>query len=110
MATGKNLRILARNLLQRIEELDLTRAEVSRQSGVSVRFLSAVARESANPSVLTLEDLADALGTTVAALLVETEPLPPGFERLSVVLSTEHAATVKRWAGEAERELSKRRT
>jgi transcriptional regulator with XRE-family HTH domain len=76
MATGKYSRIVARNVLRRIEELDLTRQEVSRRSGVSVSLLSNIVRELANPSLGTLEDLARALETTVPALLVEPEVLP----------------------------------
>jgi transcriptional regulator with XRE-family HTH domain len=110
MATGKYSRIVARNVLRRIEQLDLTRQEVSRRSGVSVSLLSNIVRELANPSLGTLEDLAAALETTVPSLLVEPETLPPGCERVTLVLPKEHVAAVTRLAAEAERQLKKLRS
>jgi len=51
------------------EGLGLTRQRLARVSGVSVRFLNDVEFGHANPSVLKLEALAEALGTTVETFL-----------------------------------------
>jgi transcriptional regulator with XRE-family HTH domain len=109
MEAGRHGQILAGNVLRRLDELDWTRQELSQRSGVSISFLSELAAGRANPSVRVLEALAAALETSVPELLTDLEPLPPGYERVSVILSKERASEVQRWAAEAEARIRKRR-
>jgi transcriptional regulator with XRE-family HTH domain len=110
MEAGRHAQILAANVLRRLEELELTRQQLSQRSGVSISFLSELTAGRANPSVRVLEALAEALEMSVPGLLTELEPLPPGYEHVSVVLPKERTAAVQRWAAEAEGRIRKRRT
>jgi len=101
------VRILAANVLRRVEELDMTRQDLSNCSGVSLSFLSELTAGRANPSVRVLEALAEALETSVPVLLTEPEFIPPGYRRVSVVLPEDRAAEVQRWAKEAKPRIRK---
>lgn len=70
---GALLATLARRVRQTRESLRLTRAELSRLSGVSVRFLARIESGEGNISIIRLEALARALGTT-ADRLVRRDP------------------------------------
>jgi XRE family aerobic/anaerobic benzoate catabolism transcriptional regulator len=59
------LKSLGRNLRTRRNEQNLTKARLAQVSGVSLRFLNDVERGLANPSILTLQALAEALNTSI---------------------------------------------
>lgn len=66
------------------EAQGLTRQRLAQVSGVSIRFLNDVELGLANPSVLKLQALAEALGTSVAAFLAES-PKDAGPLRISLL-------------------------
>lgn len=66
---------IGRAIRGRRETIGLTRQRLARVSGVSLRFLNDVELGHANPSILKLEALAVALGTTVEAFV--TVPKTP---------------------------------
>jgi XRE family aerobic/anaerobic benzoate catabolism transcriptional regulator len=62
------------------DELGLPRRELAERSGVSLRFLAQLEDGTGNISVARLADVADALGTTPAALLASQSPTANGPE------------------------------
>lgn len=69
-------RIGARTRRLRVDQ-HLTLRELAEKSGVSLRFLLQIESGRANVSVRRLADVADALGTSPAALLADEEPARP---------------------------------
>jgi transcriptional regulator with XRE-family HTH domain len=67
---------LGRNLAVRRKALGLTQADVAERLGVDTETLSRFERGKHVPSLLTLERLADTLGSTCADLLGQTPPVP----------------------------------
>jgi XRE family aerobic/anaerobic benzoate catabolism transcriptional regulator len=65
------LQKIGRAVRDRREGQGLTRQRLAQVSGVSIRFLNDVEGGLANPSVLKLHALAEALGTTIETLLAE---------------------------------------
>lgn len=106
------------NVLRILDERDMTKNELATLSGVSISFLSDLTTGKANPSLKVMESIAGALNTPLPLLLESTDldqdtldmlaggkmpnSLPPGFERVSVVLPEHQAFIVKKW-GEATR-------
>ena len=70
------LKKIGRAIRDRREALGLTRQRLAQVSGVSIRFLNDVELGLANPSVLKLQALAEALGTSVEAFLAESAEGP----------------------------------
>jgi transcriptional regulator with XRE-family HTH domain len=101
----------------------MTKSELSKRSGVSISFLSDLTTGKANPSLKVMEAIAKALETPLPFLLEMTDldpaaldtlaggkapsSLPPGYERVSVILPEHRAFIVKKWAEEARKKLKK---
>lgn len=109
------------NVLRLIDERGWTKEQLSEISGVSISFISNLTNGRGNPSLRIMEQLANALETSVPALLETTDldhrileqlsggkwsGLPDGFQRVSVVLTDYHAYTVKKWAEEDKLKLT----
>ena len=75
---------IGRAIRDRREARGLTRQRLAQVSGVSIRFLNDVELGLANPSVLKLLALAEALGTSVESFLAEPSP-GPGPLRISLL-------------------------
>jgi len=71
------LTTLGRNVRKRREKQNLTKASLAQISGVSLRFLNDVERGVANPSVLTLQALAEALDLSFPDLFSPRGESPP---------------------------------
>lgn len=78
------LKRLGRAVRGQRETLGLTRLRLARLSGMSLRFLNDVELGRANPSVLKLEALADALGTSVESFFAPSSA-PPRTLRISLL-------------------------
>lgn len=63
--------VVARNLRRFREERQLSLGELSRRSGLAKQTIASVESSGSNPTVETLERLADALGVSIRALLTE---------------------------------------
>jgi transcriptional regulator with XRE-family HTH domain len=101
------------NILRLLEERDMTKQELSHKAGVSISFLSDLTNGKANPSLRVMENIANALDVPLPVLLETTDldehslmlmahgnpvkSLPPGYVRVSVVLSEQQAFQVRRW-------------
>ncbi len=112
------------NVLRILDELHMTKHELSERSGVSISFLSDLTTGKANPSLKVMEAVAKALETPLPVLLESTDldkaaldilaggkapsSLPPGFEWVSVILPEHRAFIVKRWGEEAKKKLQRR--
>jgi XRE family aerobic/anaerobic benzoate catabolism transcriptional regulator len=71
------LKSLGLSIRTRRKERGLARARLAKVSGVSLRFLNDVEMGRANPSVLKLQALAQALETTVETLFARRDEPPP---------------------------------
>lgn len=101
----------------------MTKQQLADKAGMSISYLSDLTNGKGNPSLEMMENLADALDTPLPTLLEQTDldrdaldalkgaatksSLPPGFERVSVVLPSVQAYQVKQW-GEAARKRLQR--
>lgn len=101
------------NILRILDERDMTYDDLAERSGVSISFISDLARGKANPSLKTMEEIADALDTALPILLELTDldraaleelaggksikSLPKGYERVSAILTAYQAFIVKEW-------------
>lgn len=111
------------NLLRILDERGMTKHELSERSGVSISFLSDLTNGKANPSLRVMGALAAALEVSLPLLLESTDldketldalaggkaprSLPPGYERICVVLPEHQAYIVKRWAETARQKQRK---
>ena len=113
------------NVLRLLQEQGMTKQDLAEKAGISISFLSDLTNAKANPSLKIMESIAEALATPLPLLLEVTDldpealaelqgdtisgkqSLPPGFERVSVVLPEYQAYLVKQW-GEATRKRLRR--
>jgi len=109
------------NVLRILDERGMTKQELSKRSGVSISFLSDLTSGKANPSLRVMGALAAALEVSLPLLLESTDldketldalaggkaprSLPPGYERVSVVLPEHQAFIVKKWGESARQKL-----
>lgn len=110
------------NILRLLEEQGMTKQELSSRAGVSISFLSDLTNGKANPSLRVMESIANALDVPLPTLLETTDmdenslvlmangraakSLPPGYQRVSVVLSEQQAFTVRKWGEQTRAKLS----
>lgn len=108
-------------MLRLLDELNMTKHELSDRSGVSISFLSDLTTGKANPSLKVMEAIAKALDAPLPLLLESTDldkvtldalaggkapsSVPPGYQRVSAILPDYRAFIVKQWAEEARRRL-----
>ncbi len=111
------------NVLRILDELHMTKQELSERSGVSISFLSDLTTGKGNPSLKVMEAIAKALDVPLPLLLESTDmdkaaldalaggkapsSLPPGFERVSVILPEHRAFVVKKWGDQAKKKIQK---
>lgn len=109
------------NILRLLDERGMTKHELSERAGVSISFLSDLTHGKANPSLKVMEAIALALEAPLSLLLESTDldkeslealaggnvmrTLPPGFERVAVVLPEHKAFIVKKWGDETRKKL-----
>ncbi len=101
------------NVLRLLDELGITKNELSDRAGMSVSFLSDLTNGKANPSLKIMESIAKALDVPLPALLEITDldketldilaggkapsSLPDGFVRVTAILTEFQAFTVQQW-------------
>ena len=107
------------NVLRVLDELGISKNELSDRAGMSVSFLSDLTNGKANPSLKIMESIAKALDVALPALLEITDldqesldmlaggkapkSLPSGYVRVAAVLTEYQAFQVRQW-NEANRE------
>lgn len=81
------LHVLATTILALRKKRGWTRRDLAARTGVSERFLADIETEKANPSILKLCDIAEALGTTPVALLGAALPdaVRPGEQIIALL-------------------------
>lgn len=115
--------IFTTNVLRLLGERKMTRQELSEKSGVSISFVSDVTNVKGNPSLKTMEAIADALGVPLPMMLEVTDldadamrelagpksapALPKGYARVWAVLPEHQAFIVSKWAEEAKSRMRK---
>ena len=101
------------NVLRVLDELGISKNELSDRAGMSVSFLSDLTNGKANPSLKIMESIARALDVALPALLEITDldqesldmlaggkapsSLPPGYVRVAAVLTEYQAFQVRQW-------------
>ena len=111
------------NVLRILDELRMTKHELSERSGVSISFLSDLTTGKGNPSLKVMENISRALETPLPILLESTDmdrstldalsggsvpqSLPNGYERVSAVLPSHKAFLVRRWGDETLKKMHK---
>jgi len=109
------------NILRLLDKRNMTKQELSLQAGVSISFLSDLTNGKANPSLRVMESIANALDVALPELLETTDldenslmlmadghpvkSLPPGYVRVSVILSEQQAFQVRKWSETARQKL-----
>lgn len=109
------------NILRLLEERNMTKQELSQQAGVSISFLSDLTNGKANPSLRVMESIAYALDVSLPELLETTDldehslmlmadgkavkRLPPGYVRVSLILSEQQAFRVRQWSEQTRQKL-----
>lgn len=113
--------IFLTNVLRILEQRGMHKNTLSKLTGISPAFLSDLTNGKANPSLKTMEKIAQALGVSLPWLLESTDldpqslivlsggthpaSLPDGFERITAVLPAHKAYIVKQWDAETKRTL-----
>lgn len=114
------------NVLQQLEERDMTKTELSDLSGVSISFLSDLTTGKGNPSLEVMEKIAVALNLPLSFLLESSDmdkqeletlragrglvsDVCPGYERVVAILPEHRAYQVKKWAEEAKKKLNRQK-
>ena len=117
------IQIFYTNILRLLEEQGMTKQNLADKADVSISFLSDLTNGKANPSLKIMRNIAEALDTPLPLLLESSDlstedlaelqgnsskpkqSLPPGYERVSVVLPEFQAFQVKQWAEAARKRL-----
>ena len=106
-------KIFLNNVLTALATRHMTRQDLADKSGVSKSFLSMMASGKANPSLRVMEAIAEALEIPLPTLLEPTDmvyvgnPLPAGYERVTLVLPEFQAFVAKSWAEDARKSVLK---
>lgn len=101
------------NVLRILDERKMTQKELAERAGISTAFISDIAKGQGNPSILTMEAISIALDVSLPVLLDTTDldpktlndlaggkapqSLPPGYKRVSAVLTDYQAYLATEW-------------
>lgn len=104
-------KIFLNNVLTALATRHMTRKDLSAKSGVSTSFLSDMVSGKSNPSLRVMEAIAQALEIPLPTLLEPTDmvyvgnPIPAGYERVTLILPEFQAFVAKSWAEDARRKM-----
>lgn len=123
--------IFGSNVVRLLEEMEITKQEFSALAGVSGGFLTELARGSANPTLRTMQTIAEALGVPLPLLLkplnsdewqaiialsqrkpneLKKEEAPEGYGYVEHVLLPLHKVyVISEWEKEAKKSLRQRK-
>jgi transcriptional regulator with XRE-family HTH domain len=117
--------ILFTNILRLLDERHMTKSELADKAGISVSFLSDLTNGKANPSLKVMEQIAEALQTSLPELLEMTDldretlaalaggqvihSLPEGYVRYTAILTEFQAFSVRQWDEQNRKKLLNRR-
>lgn len=101
------------NVLRILDERAMSQKELAERAGISTAFISDVAKGRGNPSIRTMEAISIALDVPLPVLLESTDlnrqalnelagdkippSLPPGYQRVTVVLTDFQAYMATLW-------------
>lgn len=107
-----------------LNEYGLGKSELAEMGGISSAFMTALTRGEANPTLKTMQALAEALGIPLPLLLrpIESDEwqailslsalsksinpaVPKGYAHVSAILSEKRAEQVKQWERGAKKKL-----
>lgn len=75
--------IFLTNVMRILEELNMTKKELSEKSGISPSFISELTSSDGNPSLRVLEDIANALDVPLSILLESSDMDEKDLQQLS---------------------------
>lgn len=110
------------NVLRLLEERKMTKQDLADQAEISVSFISDMTTGKGNPSLATMQKVAEALEVPLPLLLEVTDMdrmtlqelygvvaskrfLPPGYEWVTAVLPEMQAYQVRKWHEAARKRL-----
>lgn len=112
--------IFFKNVLRLLQEQSMTKHDLAEKAGISTSFMFEVANGKANPSIKTMERIADALNVQLLNLLEPSgldkktlgalhgwdasKGLPDGFVHMAAILTEYQAYNVQQW-NDANRQL-----
>ena len=112
------------NILRILDERGMTKQEFSKETGISISFLSDLTNGKANPSLKVMEAVAESLDIPLPVLLESTDldpeelaqligkpvksRLPPGYEQVVAILPEHQAFIVKKWHAAAREKREKK--
>lgn len=114
------LQIFFKNVRLQLDEQGMTIKELCRRAGITSPTFWMISKGEANPTLSTMEAIANALDVPLPSLF-ETRylppsmqaaikdrksrgaahPLPPGYERVTAVVTKFQAWQIRKWANEA---------
>lgn len=113
--------IFVSNVRRILDERQMKKRELREESGVSQSYITELTNKDANPSLATMEAIAEALDVPLPLLLehsdTEEEALrvlsngrrahsvPPGYKWVAVLLPEAKAFVVNRWAEQVRRRI-----
>lgn len=117
-------RIFFTNVLRLLKDRGMTKTELHSMSGVSASIISDITRGHGNPTLETMEAIANALDTPLPEMFLHIDPelvsvlqeaspdrinadLPDGYEKVIAVLPAQKAFIVKKWVAEDKRKSRK---
>ncbi|QIQ22541.1 helix-turn-helix domain-containing protein [Zophobihabitans entericus] len=107
------------NLLKKLKDRNLNKAQLSELSGISPSFISELTNGRANPSLAMLEKIAVSLKTPLYEMLLpeevkpedlqysRPESLPDGVVKITAILPAHKAFIVKKWEEETKKQRKK---
>lgn len=120
-----SIQIFIANVLRLLDERGLTRQELAKRTSISNSFISDLLRGRANPSLRIMESISNALAVPLPYLLEHSDlpsehhaglkdngprppnNLPPGFERVTAVVTEFQAFQIKQWSEHSANVLAK---
>jgi transcriptional regulator with XRE-family HTH domain len=123
LLTPMYIQIFETNVLRLLQERGLTKQQLAKKAGISLSLLSDLTHGKANPTLSTMESIADALDVSLPMMMEftdlphaqlaelkessdRTKPrLPDGHERVSGIVAEFQAFQIKEWAESARKRL-----
>lgn len=120
-------RIFFTNVLYMASLRGMSHQDLAEKANLSASLMSGITRGQGNPTLETMVAIASALGAPLSYLLehhdldadsfalfeddcnnIDTDSLPSGYEKITVILSNRRAFLVKQWNAETLKALAKK--
>jgi len=89
-----------------MDEKGINKSTLAKRSGVACSFFTALSKHGGNPSLKSMQAIANALDVPLHMLLKPSTvpdcdgPIPDGYEKITAILPKQKAFIVRRWCAE----------